>query len=68
MIVAVIFPVRVDRALPGFVEKVCIYALASRHIRASQVTRGAALWARLVRASIMAVILLIVECAGDLAA
>ena len=65
---AAILPVRVKRYLNGDVEKVCIYCLASRHISASQVTRGAALWARLVRASIIALIFEMVELAGCFAA
>ena len=65
---AAIFPERENKRRNGVVEKVCIYCLASRHISASQVTRGAALRARLVRASMIALILLIVECAGCFAA
>ena len=65
---AAIFPERDEKYLNGDVEKVCIYCLASRHIRASQVTRGAALWARLVRASMIALILETVELAGCFAA
>ena len=61
---AAIFPEREKRCRNGVVEKVCIYCLASRHISASQVTRGAALRAKFVRASMIALILLIVECAG----
>lgn len=44
------------------------YFLARRHISASQVTSGAALRAKFSRASMMALILLIVECDGELAA
>ena len=57
---AVILLARALNTLRELVEKVCIYGFARRHIRASQVTSGAALCARLVRASMMAVILLIV--------
>ena len=64
----IILLARVLNTLRELVEKVCIYGFARRHIKASQVTSGAALCARLVRASMMAVILLIVECAGYLAA
>ena len=65
---AAIFPEREKKRRNGVAEKVCLYCLASRHISASQVTRGAALRARLVRASMIALILLIVECAGCFAA
>jgi len=41
-----------------------VYGLANRHISASQLTNGAALSARLVRATMMASILRIVECDG----
>ena len=52
----------------GLAESVSVYGFASRHISASQVTSGAALCERLVRASMMALILLMVECEGELAA
>ena len=44
------------------------YLRANWHINASQVTSGAALCARFSRASMMALILLMVECDGELAA
>ena len=68
MSAAVVLLARVEKSLRELVEKVCIYGFARRHMRASQVSSGAALCARLVRASMMAVILVIVECAGCLAA
>ena len=40
---AAIFPERDEKYLNEDVENVCIYCFASRHISASQVTRGAAL-------------------------
>ena len=44
------------------------YFLASEHISASQVTSGAALRAKFSRAVMMAFILFMVECEGELAA
>ena len=63
-----IFSERDEKYLNGDLENDCIYYFASRHIRASQVTRGAALWARLVRVSMIALILEVVELAGCFAA
>ena len=44
------------------------YLRANWHISASNVTSGAELRARFSRASIIALILLIVECGGEIAA
>jgi len=53
----------VARYLEAFIDY-----LARTHIKASTVSKGAALWPRLVRASMMALIFLIVFCGLVLAA